>query len=514
VCALLDGLAHAHARGVVHRDLKAANVLVRGGDVVLADFGLAWVPRDDQTYVPGGTPTYMAPEQFGDGGHRIGPWTDLFALGCLCWRLIFGTPPWPERGWSAARQAREARPPPPNAPRLAVPERLMTWLLQTLEPRPGDRFLSAADARRAWVSLREVEGSWSPPRLHEQDARTVRTLESAPTQVTGRPAFARNTAVDWRGIEVGGGSPVLALPGFRPVPCVGRADLLDRLWRTLEEVEIRREPVRVRLAGLEGVGRRSLARHFGMLASERGAADVLRITQEGDGSPMDGLGGLVVRALGLRGTCDVSDQVAEVLADRWEDLRPLAQDLAALTGRGGLQRPLEPRARVRTAFRLVRSMARARTVLLVVEDPIDDPHADDDVQMLVEALASVRLPVMVVAVGGPRGAYEALPVPPLSPEARTELAQRLLPLTGPTTAALLSAAGSRPRQIVRLLVEAARRGRLVPEGPAWRLREGSWFVAPTSDAGERLFGLVLDAGDVLPLEIAACLGHRIVGREW
>ena len=100
---VLDGLAHAHARGVVHRDVKAGNVLLsRGADGVLvprlADFGLAKVLAAhgwyDSTRMGAGTMLYMAPEQFDHDLSAVHPGADLYSFGVLLYLLVGGQPPW------------------------------------------------------------------------------------------------------------------------------------------------------------------------------------------------------------------------------------------------------------------------------------------------------------------------------------------------------------------------------------------------------------------------------------
>ncbi len=98
VAGAARALAHAHDRGVVHRDVKPGNILLHHGEPVVADFGISLVTGSetrltrDGTWV--GTPHYMSPEQVG-GEVELDGRTDQYALGCLLYEMIRGEPPFP-----------------------------------------------------------------------------------------------------------------------------------------------------------------------------------------------------------------------------------------------------------------------------------------------------------------------------------------------------------------------------------------------------------------------------------
>lgn len=160
---LLDALAHAHAQGVVHRDLKPDNVLVGERGPVLTDFGLAFNPAvmggviggalDSNSY---GTPGYMAPEQIRNDWRAFGPWTDLYALGCMAYELVCGFAPHADRHAGSAiglLVAHLQEPLPALRPRFAVPAAFERWLLQLMGRTPPTRFQFAADAAVSLIAI-------------------------------------------------------------------------------------------------------------------------------------------------------------------------------------------------------------------------------------------------------------------------------------------------------------------------------------------------------------------------
>src|SRR5438270_669043 len=89
-----DALDHAHQRGVLHRDVKPANILVEGDRLWLTDFGIAVLARATGRYTVGtvGTAQYMAPEQV--QGDEVGPAADLYSLGCVIFECLTGESPY------------------------------------------------------------------------------------------------------------------------------------------------------------------------------------------------------------------------------------------------------------------------------------------------------------------------------------------------------------------------------------------------------------------------------------
>lgn len=139
-----QGLGHAHARGVVHGDVKPGNILFRGaGDAVLVDYGIAAFARegDRRVRMQGGTPEYMSPEQA--RGEPVDGRSDFFSLGVVLHEMLTGRVPWPADAGGEARDRGQA-------PLLPARHRWLQPLLDALlAERPEDR----PEDARALLSL-------------------------------------------------------------------------------------------------------------------------------------------------------------------------------------------------------------------------------------------------------------------------------------------------------------------------------------------------------------------------
>jgi hypothetical protein len=143
------GLAAAHAKGLVHRDVKPANLWLEApaGRVKVLDFGLARAADSpDGLTDPGsvvGSPGYMAPEQA--DGQEVGPRADLFALGAVLYRCATGKPAFDGKTLTAVlRAVAEHHPPPPHEVNPAIPVPLSGLIVRLLAKGPADRPASAA----------------------------------------------------------------------------------------------------------------------------------------------------------------------------------------------------------------------------------------------------------------------------------------------------------------------------------------------------------------------------------
>jgi serine/threonine-protein kinase len=197
--AAVGALAAAHAKGVVHRDIKGANILVeRDGRVLLADFGIARATDGGGMTATGtvmGTPYFMSPEQC--EGKNVGPASDQYSLGVVAFQLFAGQVPFDADTLPGILHHHFFTPVPDVAAiRDDAPPGLAEWIARAMAKRPEDRFPDAAAMREALDALpvpaavrREGEsqlaalvGGGTVPRVTARPFTTTSIAESRPSR--------------------------------------------------------------------------------------------------------------------------------------------------------------------------------------------------------------------------------------------------------------------------------------------------------------------------------------------
>src|SRR3954470_17613672 len=156
---IAEALDAAHAAGLVHRDVKPANVLLADRHVYLGDFGITRAIDADtqvtETDEHAGTVDFMSPEQL--RGQRTDARSDVYALGCLLYTLLVGTPPFHRPTAPATVTAHLEEPPPPLPAGRAIPKEFVDVFARALAKDPAERYPSAGDLGRAAVAAARGE---------------------------------------------------------------------------------------------------------------------------------------------------------------------------------------------------------------------------------------------------------------------------------------------------------------------------------------------------------------------
>jgi len=172
---LLDALDYAHEHGIVHRDVKPANVLLSDDkQVKVVDFGVARLADSDLTKVGAviGTPSYMSPEQL--SGQQVDRRSDLFSAGIVLYELLTGKKPFDGAADEVMRRISSESPEDPSLADPAVPATFDNVVTRALAKQPKGRYASAREfADALFAAYRRGDEPTEPSRFASVDATMV-----------------------------------------------------------------------------------------------------------------------------------------------------------------------------------------------------------------------------------------------------------------------------------------------------------------------------------------------------
>lgn len=211
---VLDGLTHAHSKGVIHRDIKPENIhVLPSGLVKITDFGIARLKHEPNLTMDGqvfGTPSYMSPEQVQGGA--IDERTDLFSLGVILYEMLAGYKPF--QGDSVITITYHiVHTEPPSPPNVPAP---LEWVIRkALRKNPAERFSSAEEMKQALLNA--LEQLKAPPAIATPMAPPPPVGGSHPPYPTGGYHIPSPTGT-YPASTLPPPAPAAPSPGSAPAP--------------------------------------------------------------------------------------------------------------------------------------------------------------------------------------------------------------------------------------------------------------------------------------------------------
>ncbi|MGW4338752.1 Stk1 family PASTA domain-containing Ser/Thr kinase [Rhodococcus koreensis] len=205
VCAALD---FSHRNGIVHRDVKPANVMInRAGAVKVMDFGIARAISDasspmTQTAAVIGTAQYLSPEQA--RGEQVDARSDVYSLGCVLFEILTGEPPFKgDSPVAVAYQHVREDPQTPSVVNPDIPRELDSVILKAMSKNPANRYQTAADMRSDLVRVLGGQRPSAPMVMSDEDRTTILGAVDSGAGNYRRP----QTTTQATASKTGGGEP-------------------------------------------------------------------------------------------------------------------------------------------------------------------------------------------------------------------------------------------------------------------------------------------------------------------
>lgn len=391
---LLAGLAHAHARGVIHRDLKPGNVMMASsalpeylGAVKIVDFGIATLLSETEEGDTAhgevvGTPRYMSPEQAA-GDRQITPRADLYNVGLILYELICGAPPFGKSKGLAVMSLHVHESVPSMVARggMSLPIVLERFVMRALEKDPAKRWSSAAEMRL------DLQAIWQEIQSDPRASRAPRPFEGDELG-SGHSTVEESLALDGVDAATALELPSMWAPGepsreagglvasFQRIPFVGRPSERSWLMEIIERTRQQGKGHIVLVEGEAGVGKTRLTMWLKEHVEERGLfRGHIGAFTRGTNAGLRGLQEILDNVFGTRGLSRA--QTLERIVSRLESWGQVgAGDAQALTdflcpddgearGRPGQG---SPGALFAVLARTLEIAARHRPRLIIIDD--------------------------------------------------------------------------------------------------------------------------------------------------
>ena len=434
---ILAGLAHAHARGVIHGDLKPTNLMLDFDgsssvpNVYILDLGLASLVRDPvdhrlqrQKGTPrvvragAGTPGWMAPEQIRKAAPHYGAPTDLYALGSILYHLVSGREPY-SGTIEEILEGHKNKPLPDFIPPSNAPADIKSFVCTLLAKRPWQRFEYAGDARRAWARLapRVTTETWHfkfdpQPDAPDSALEEITSIEEVRARDTEPLTYPIPIPVEDTSVS----GTAVGLLGLRPSPLVARneerADL-EAIVEDMSDPEFKGQRL-VLLYGEAGVGKSRLAEWLCEQVHERALMVPLRARYRRIPAPLDGIVGAVNSHFGLEGAdrnlvektllnCweigDHDDEGKTFVAAAAEWLRPTPPGETVPLGPTGKRFFFDsPAVRYQTILKILERVGKSRPILLWLDDlHLGSERTFEALSNIHQALPNLRVLLLATA---------------------------------------------------------------------------------------------------------------------
>ncbi len=212
IAQTLDGIGYAHSQGVVHRDMKSANVMINDdGRIKINDFGIARIDTSTLTKVGDliGTPSYMSPEQFTGG--EVGRLSDLYSIGVIAYELLAGKRPFTGRLAEIMQQVVNASPESPSLHNHKLSPEIDKVVAKAMAKNPADRYQTASEFSEAFKAAIHPSLMQGEPKPADVMPDAARLLDAA------RGLKVDSVSNNIRNVEeeIYGDSPIILDPGIR-----------------------------------------------------------------------------------------------------------------------------------------------------------------------------------------------------------------------------------------------------------------------------------------------------------